>query len=142
MARILIYSSGDMAMLVPIVAEAEHSVVEAYDSGEILQLVIRSQFDIIMIPDGVKPIDGQEVLPLIRRLTLGAIIVVGDGDETAVANALLSRCGPVPPVPRGQRACTQPSTSSSPAASPRPATAFRESRRSPRGPRAPATAGR
>ncbi len=89
MARILIYSSGDMAMLVPIVAEAEHSVAEAYDSGEILQLVIRSQFDIIMIPDGVEPIDGQEVLPLIRRLTLGAIIVVGDGDETAVANALL-----------------------------------------------------
>ena len=78
-----------MAALVPIVAEAEHSVAEAYDSGEVLQLVIRSQFDIVMIPDGAEPIDGQEVLPLIRRLTLGAIIVVGDGDETAIANALL-----------------------------------------------------
>ena len=76
-------------MLVPVLAEAGHRVVEAYNSGEVLQLVLRSQFDLVIIPDMSEPVDGQELLPLVRKLTLAAIVAVGHGDETAIANAFL-----------------------------------------------------
>ena len=76
-------------MLVPVLAEAGHRVFEAYDSGEVLKLVLGSQLDLVMIPDESEPVDGQELLPLIRKLTLAAIVAVGHGDETAIANAFL-----------------------------------------------------
>ena len=89
MAQVLVYSNADMALLIPIVAEAGHRVVEAYDSDEVVHLVLRGQFDIVMLPNEASPIDGLELLPLVRRLVLGAIVVVGHGDDAAIANSLL-----------------------------------------------------
>ena len=70
------------------VAEADHNVIEAYDSGHLLQLVIRQRPDVVIMPDKVKPVNGEEMLPVIRRLTTAAILVVGAEDETRMANAL------------------------------------------------------
>ena len=43
----------------------------------------------MIIPDDAPPVDGQELLPAIRRLTLAAIVAVGAGNEIKMANALL-----------------------------------------------------
>ena len=63
-------------------------MIEAFNSGHVLQLVMRQRLDVLVLPDGGEPIDGEDLLPVIRRLTAAAIVVLGDGDETRMANAL------------------------------------------------------
>ncbi len=89
MARVLVYSTGDIEALVPILADAGHRVTEAYDASEAVRLVIQGQLDVVMIPELPEPFDGEDLLPLIRRLTHASVVVVGAGDETAIASALL-----------------------------------------------------
>lgn len=88
MVTVLIVTREEMSSLIPIVAEAGHRVIEAFDSGHVLQLVMRQEPDVVIIPDDAEPIDGEELLPVVRRLTTGPIIVVGEGQETRMANAL------------------------------------------------------
>ena len=88
MATVMIMSREEMSGLIPIVAEEGHRVIEAIDSGHVLQVVMRQQPDVIVMPDDAEPIDGEELLPIVRRLTTAAIIVVGEGQETAMASAL------------------------------------------------------
>ena len=85
MATVLVYSIGDTADLTPVLAEAGHRVVEVYDSGEIIQLVLRSQFDVVIVPERAEPTEAGELLPLVRRLTSAAIVVAGDGDDSVAA---------------------------------------------------------
>ena len=85
MAAILILSRESFAPLVAILAEGGHQVLEAVDSGHILQMVMRRNPDAIILPE-----DGKELLPLIRRLTRAAIVVAGEGlDESRRAAALM-----------------------------------------------------
>ena len=65
-------------------------MVEAYDSGHVLQLVMRREFDALVLPERAEPIDGEDLLPVIRRITSAVIIVAGPGEQTAMARALLS----------------------------------------------------
>lgn len=51
---------------------------------------------IVLLAEDMPPLGGVELLPLIRRLTRAPIIVMGNGGETAVINALLQWCGHVP----------------------------------------------
>ena len=44
---------------------------------------------IVLLAEDMPPLGGVELLPLIRRLTGAPIIVMGNGGETAVINALL-----------------------------------------------------
>lgn len=88
MATVLILSLEEMAPLVGIVAESGHRVIEAYDSGQVLQQVMRRRPDVVMVPDDAEPVDGEELLPVVRRLTASAIVAVGPGQETRMANAL------------------------------------------------------
>ena len=71
-----------------ILAEEGHRIVEAYDSGHVLQLIMRPGIDVVILPDDMEPMDGEELLPVIRRLTLATIVVVGEGEETTMASAL------------------------------------------------------
>ncbi len=87
-ATVIIMSREEMSGLIPIVAEQGHRVIEAIDSGHVLQVVMRQRPDVVIIPDDAEPIDGEELLPVVRRLTTGPIIVVGEGQETRMANAL------------------------------------------------------
>ena len=63
-------------------------MIEAYDSGHVLQLVMRRRYDVVILPEDARPVDGEELLPMVHRLTRAAIVVVGRGDETKMANAL------------------------------------------------------
>jgi DNA-binding response OmpR family regulator len=99
LAKVLVYSDPDMANLVPIVADAGHRVVEAYSSEEVVQLVVRDQFDILIIPDEATPINDIDLLPFVRKLVLGAIVVLGRGDELAMTTALLEGADAYLPYP-------------------------------------------
>ncbi|MEE8442237.1 MAG: response regulator [Dehalococcoidia bacterium] len=89
MATVVIVSRDNMALLKGILIEEGHLVIEAYDSGHVLQHVMRQRLDAIVLPDDMQPVDGEELLPVIRRLTMAAIIVVGEGKELRMAEALL-----------------------------------------------------
>ena len=88
MATVIILPQEESFSLVAAAAEAGHHVIEAYDSGHLLQLVMRRRPDVLIMPDNVRPVNGEELLPVIRRLTTAVIVVVGIGDETKMANAL------------------------------------------------------
>ena len=89
MARALIYATGDIVPLVPILSESGNAVVEAYDSVEVVKLLLRGHFDLVWIPDGAEPTDADELLPLVRRLTDATLVVAGDGDDLAISMALM-----------------------------------------------------
>ena len=55
MARVLVYSTGDIEALVPVLADAGHRVSEAYDASEAVRLVIQGQLDVVMIPELPEP---------------------------------------------------------------------------------------
>ena len=88
MAIVLISVCNGMPELVAWAAEENHRVIEAYDSGETMQQVLRHHPDVIILADGAEPVEGVDLLPVIRGLTASAIIVVGDGDPTSMAKAL------------------------------------------------------
>ena len=90
MATVLVFSrEKESSGLIPLLAEAGHRVIEAYDSGHVLQVVMRQHPDALILPDDAEPIDGEELLPVMRKLTTAPIIVVGEGQETRMTNALL-----------------------------------------------------
>lgn len=72
----------------PMLAEAGHRVIEADDSSHVLQMVMRRRIDVLMLPADAEPINGEDLLPLVRRLTPGIIIVAGEADEMKMAAAL------------------------------------------------------
>ena len=91
MATVLVADLGEtfpFAQLVKAAAQARHKVIEAYDAGQALQEVMRHQPDATIIPDKAESADGVELLPLLRRLASGVIIVVGDGQGVSTARAL------------------------------------------------------
>ena len=75
--------------LIAAVAEAGYRVIEAYDSGHILKLAVQGSLDLVIIPDDASPVDGEDLLPSIHRLTSAAIVVVGAGHEVKMINALV-----------------------------------------------------
>ena len=77
-----------MTQLVAWAAEEGYRVIEAYDGGETLQQVLRGHPDVVIIPDYTEQVEGVDILPLIRRLTSSAIIVVGEGEPARLAKAL------------------------------------------------------
>ena len=88
MVSVLILSQEEMSALVPVVAEAGHVVIEAGDSGHLLQLIERVPVDMVMLPADADPVNGEELLDLTRRLALASIVVVGPENETAMVSAL------------------------------------------------------
>ena len=84
----MILSVGGLDPLIAAVAEDGHRVIEAYDVGHLLQLVMRGTPDVVVMPEDAQPANGEEILPLVRRLTTAAILLVGAGDEIKMANAL------------------------------------------------------
>lgn len=62
---------------------------EETDSGQGVARVMEQQPGAILMAEEMAPLDGVELLPLLRRLTKAPIIVLGNGGETAVVSALL-----------------------------------------------------
>ena len=63
-------------------------VAEADSGGGVARIMQRSP-EVVLMADEMPSLDGVELLPLARRLTSSPIIVVGDGGDTAVVEALL-----------------------------------------------------
>ena len=59
------------------------------DSSDGVSQVMQGNPALIIMSEEMPPLDGVELLPLLRRLTASPIIVVGSGGETAVVKALL-----------------------------------------------------
>lgn len=59
------------------------------DSSGGVAAVISGELGIVLMSEDMPPLDGVELLPLIRRLTRAPIIVIGNGGETAVVRSLL-----------------------------------------------------
>ena len=64
-------------------------VVEEVDSSGGITRVMQGNPGIIIMAEDMPPLDGVELLPLMRRLTRAPIIVLGLGGETAVVKALM-----------------------------------------------------
>ena len=89
MTLVLVLLGDTTSPLPAVAAEAGCEVVELNSSGGTLQAVIRRRADAVIIPDGADPADSEELLPVLRRVTQAAIIVVGRGGSNQVARALL-----------------------------------------------------
>lgn len=59
------------------------------ESGQGVTYVLRHQPSVILMSEDMPPVGNSELLPVLRRLTRVPIIVVGEGGEIAVVNALL-----------------------------------------------------
>jgi DNA-binding response OmpR family regulator len=88
MSTVLIVLRKEYSLLTNILVEEGHRVIEAFDSGHVLQHVMRQSVDAIILPEDAEPVDGEELLPVIRRLTAASIVVVGEGGEPKMAEAL------------------------------------------------------
>ena len=99
MALVLVFSREDLSSVIQVVAEMGHRVLDAYDSGHVLQLVMRRRLDVIVLPEDAEPVNGEGLLTLIRRLTAAAIIVVGEGTEMKMTRALFRGADAYLPYP-------------------------------------------
>ena len=59
------------------------------DSSDGVARVMQGNPALVIMSEDMLPLEGVELLPLLRRLTASPIIVVGAGGETAVVKALL-----------------------------------------------------
>lgn len=66
-----------------------HTVREESDSGSAIARVMEKPPLVIVVDENMDPLEGVELLPLIRRLSRAPIIVIGSGGEEAVVKALL-----------------------------------------------------
>ena len=88
MANVLIISRELASHLRAWIASEGHDVVED-DSGELMQQVVRSSPDLIVVPDDSESTGAADLLPAVRRASNAAIVVVGSGDAVKMANALI-----------------------------------------------------
>jgi DNA-binding response OmpR family regulator len=88
MSTVLIVLRKEHSLLTNILVKEGYRIIEAFDTGHVLQLVMRQGVDAIILPEDAEPIDGEELLPVIRRLTVAPIVVVGEGGQLKMAEAL------------------------------------------------------
>lgn len=62
---------------------------EESEANIAVQLVLESEPSVVILINPVPDLDGIEILPLMRRLTLARIISVEPEDETSVVKALI-----------------------------------------------------
>ena len=75
--------------LVKVFEDQEIEAVGESDNAQGVARIMRRNPHVVLLAEGMPSLDGQEMLPLTRRLTSSPIIVVGEGGETAVVKALL-----------------------------------------------------
>lgn len=69
--------------------EAGFQVTEVLESGEGLKCTLDASPHIIMVGEEMPPINGVELLTVLRLLTHAPIIVMGAGGEMAIVRSLL-----------------------------------------------------
>ena len=68
--------------------DAGFRVIEALDSGEGVRHTLDFFPRVIIVGEEMPPVNGVDLLPLLRRLTGSPIIVLGSGGEMAMVRAL------------------------------------------------------
>jgi DNA-binding response OmpR family regulator len=63
MSTVLIVHGNGYSLLTDLLLEEGHKVIQAFDSGHVLQLVMRRSVDAIILPEDVEPVDGEEHYP-------------------------------------------------------------------------------
>ncbi len=69
--------------------DAGFRVIEASGSGEGVKRTLDDSPRIVIVGEEMPPIDGVDLLPVLRRLTESPIITFGAGGEMAMVQALL-----------------------------------------------------
>jgi DNA-binding response OmpR family regulator len=69
--------------------QAGFRVTQALESGEGVKATLDGSPYVIVVGEEMPPINGVELLPVLRRLTDAPIIVLGAGGEMAMVQALL-----------------------------------------------------
>jgi DNA-binding response OmpR family regulator len=69
--------------------QAGFRVTEALESGEGVKATLDGSPYVIVVGEEMPPINGVELLPVLRRLTDAPIIMLGAGGEMAMVQALL-----------------------------------------------------
>ena len=69
--------------------EAGFQVTEVLESGEGVKNVLDAGPHVIIVGEEMPPLDGVDLLPVLRRLTEAPIVVLGAGGEMAMVQALL-----------------------------------------------------
>ena len=79
-------SEGDLCG--KLLEDTNYVVVKAQSSDECLKLILESSFDLIVLDEEAAPLDGEELLTILRRLSDASILVIGSGDESRHINTL------------------------------------------------------
>lgn len=86
---VLIDNDEGRRYLVAALQDAGFVVIESLESDEGVRHVVEDVPHTVLMSEAMPPINGTELLPVLRRLTKSPIIVLGSGDETAVVWAFL-----------------------------------------------------
>jgi DNA-binding response OmpR family regulator len=85
---LIIDTDENRQSVVPALRDAGFQVIEAGDSGAGLRRILDDSPRVIILGEGMPPMNGVELLSLLRRLTESPIIVLGPGGEMAMVRAL------------------------------------------------------
>ena len=66
-----------------------YEVVQGANSAEVVTLVKSHSPGIILVSEDMPPLDGTELVPMLRRLTAAPMIVLGQGGSTALIKYIL-----------------------------------------------------
>src|SRR5918996_831863 len=88
LTALIIDADEDRQSVVLALQDAGFRVIEALESGEGVRNTLDASPRIIIVGEEMPPIDGVDLLPVLRRLTESPIIALGSGGEMAMVNAL------------------------------------------------------
>ena len=90
MQVVVIDSNEDRQHFVLSLQNADFRVIEALGSGDGVKSVLDLSPHLLIVGEEMPPVDGLDLLPLLRSLTESPIMVLGGGGELAIAQALLN----------------------------------------------------
>ena len=86
---LVIESDGRSAGLIDALQDAGFMAVNETRSGDGLRTAVELVPQVIIVDENMPPLDGNEMVPLLRRFTDSLIIVKGEGRAASSAEALL-----------------------------------------------------
>ncbi len=89
LTALVIDADDSRQSLVFALQDAGFQVIEALESGEGIRYILDNSPRIVIVGEEMPPLDGVDLLPVLRRVTESPIITLGDGGETSMVQALL-----------------------------------------------------
>jgi DNA-binding response OmpR family regulator len=89
LTALVIDDEEERQSIVQALQEAGFRVIQATRSSEGLKSALDDSPRLLVVSESMPPLEGVELLPVLRRLTDAPIITVGSGGEMAMVQALL-----------------------------------------------------